>query len=432
LKLQLVKATTDRQLRNLSDQLFFAEQARWVQLRNTRLRRAEIPSLGQFRSGLPPGRAFLEYVLADDTSYCLVISKSEARIVRLPGQHSIETGAAALLADIRDNRDTVASGRALFRAVIEPVGDLSQYEGVEISPDGVLNTVPFEVLRTPRHTYWGFGITVTYTPSAAVDELLSNRKAPLLSRTFLGIGGVPYDSLSRTLTSSASRDRGNEADPYDLSDVHNLPSSEEEIRSAAAALAAQPAKLDVGDAATKAGFANENVSQYAVIHFAVHARADVANPDLSYLLLKAAPPNQDGFLQPRDIMQRDLPSSLVVLSACDTAIGHIQGEEGVANLSRSFLIAGASSVISTLWKVDDTYSLFLTKAFYEHLSRGESASDSLRTAKMAVLEKFGQNTPVKYWAGFVVTGNGQVKMSSRPVGVQAAQIWERTDASDHH
>lgn len=432
LKLQLVKARTDRQRRSVSDQLFFTEQGRWIQLRNTTLRRAEIPSLGRFRSELPRDRVFLEYVLADNASYCLVISKSETRIARLPGQQQIESRAAALLDDIRENRDTLASGRALFSALIEPIGDLSQYESVEISPDGVLNTLPFEVLRTPKNTYWGQGITVTYTASAATDALLTSKAGPVLNRTFLGIGGVPYDSTLRALTSSDSTHRGNRADPYDLSNVHNLPSSEEEIRSAAAILQAQPAKLDIGNAATKAGFENENISQYDVIHFAVHARADVTDPDLSYLLLKAAPPNKDGFLQPRDIMQRDLPNSLVVLSACDTSIGHLEGEEGVANLSRSFLIAGASSVVSTLWKIDDTYSLFLTKSFYEHLSSGESAGDSLRAAKMAVLAKFGQNTPAKYWAGFVLTGNGDIKLSSRPVGVQSAHLQERTDVGDHY
>jgi CHAT domain-containing protein len=375
---------------------------------------------------------FLEYVLADGNSYCLLISKSEVRIVRLPDQHSIDSRAAALLGDIRDNRDTVASGRALFRAIIEPIGDLSQYESVKISPDGVLNTIPFEVLRTSSNAYWGFGITISYTPSAAADELLSSKTNSILSRAFLGIGGVPYDSITRKMNASASSGihRGNEADPYDLSNVHNLPSSEEEIRSAAAVIAAQPATFAVGDKATKANFEKENVSQYGIIHFAVHARADVTNPDLSYLLLDPAPPNQDGFLQPRDIMQRDLPGSLVVLSACDTAVGHLQGEEGVANISRSFLIAAASSVVSTLWKIDDMYSLFLTKTFYEHLSRGESAGDSLRAAKMAVLEKFGEDTPAKYWAGFVLTGKAGVKLSSRSLGVQSAYLRERTNADD--
>jgi CHAT domain-containing protein len=143
---------------------------------------------------------------------------------------------------------------------------------------------------------------------------------------------------------------------------------------------------------------------------------------LSYLLLNTVPPNEDGFLGPRDIMQRHLHSALVVLSACDTAIGHLQGEEGIANLSRSFLIAGSSAVVSTLWKVDDTYSLFVTKTFYEYLSRGKSAGDSLRAAKMAVLAKFGQNTPPKYWAGFVLTGNGRVQLSSGPAEVENAHF----------
>lgn len=430
-KFQLVKAKTDRQRQSLADQLFFAEQARWVQLRNITLRRVAIPSLRRFRSRLPNNRVFLEYVLTDDASYCLVVSKLQARIVRLPGQHEFEARAKTLLDDIRENKDTLSSGRALFSALVEPIGDLSQYRTIEISPDGILNTIPFEVLRTPKNTYWASGVIITYTPSAGADKLLSTTTTTILTRTFLGLGGVPYDSTDRNIASSGSTHRGNEADPYDLSTVHNLPSSEEEIRTAANVLNAQPATLKVGESASKTEFEKENVAQYAVIHFAVHARADVTNPDLSYLLLNAAP-NKDGFLQPRDIMQRDLPGSLVVLSACDTSIGHLQGEEGVANLSRSFLIAGASAVVSTLWKIDDTYSLFLTKSFYEHLNSGESAGDSLRAAKMAVLAKFGQATPAKYWAGFVLTGNGDVKLSDRPLPVHSASLQKTNDVRNYH
>jgi CHAT domain-containing protein len=371
----------------------------------------------------------LEYVLGDDASYCLVISKNEARIVRLADQQSIQAMATTLIDDVRDNRDGTTAGHALFRALVEPLGDLSQYGSVEISPDGILNTIPFEVLRTASHGYWGFSTTVTYTPSAGTYFLLSNKTSPELSRTFFGIGGVPYDATVRSPATSARR--GDANDPYDLSDVHDLPSSEEEIRTAATLLSARPATLEVGDAATKAAFENANLAQYAVLHFAVHARADIANPELSYLLLKAAPPYKDAFLEPRDIMQRDLHSALVVLSACDTAIGHLQGEEGVADLGRSFLIAGSSSVISTLWKIDDTYSLFLMKTFYEHLGRGESTGESLRAAKMAVLATFGQNTPLKLWAGFVLTGNGGVKLPNPPAKVASAHIGEMNDAGRH-
>lgn len=430
LKLELVRATNEKERRAVADRLFYTEQARWVQLRNTTLREAAIPSLHQFRSRLPRDQVFLEYVLGDDTSYCLVVSRTEARIVALAGQHSIQGDVTTLLDEIRDQRDGLTAGRKLYRALVEPLGNLSQYTSIEISPDGILNTIPLEVLRTDTNAYWGVTSTITYTPSAATHLLLASKSTLAASRAFLGFGGVPYDSTVRPKVAPSSS-RGNGANPYNLSNVHDLPHSEEEVRSAAAVLAAQPAMLAVKDQATKETFEKADLSQYAVIHFAVHARADVNNPDLSYLLLDMAPPNTDGFLQPRDIMERNLHSAVVMLSACDTVIGHLQGEEGVASLDRSFLIAGSSSVISTLWKVDDTYSLFLTKNFYEHLGQGESAGDSLKAAKMAVLAKFGQNTPPKYWAGFVLTGDGSVQLSKRPVGLETAHLGEGTDVSNH-
>ena len=234
LKLQLVKSKTDQQRHNLSDQLFFTEQARWVQLRNTAIRRANIPSLGQFRSQLPRDRVFLEYVLADDSLYCLVVSQSQARIVRLPGQHEIESRASELLADIQQSRDALSSGRALFKALIEPIGDLSRYQSVEISPDGVLNTIPFEVLRSPTiHT----GDSALPLPTRRRPQQTScYRTGPTLSlvERFSVLAASRTIPLARTIVSAGSTHRGNEADPYDLSNVHNLPSSEEEVRSAAA------------------------------------------------------------------------------------------------------------------------------------------------------------------------------------------------------
>ncbi len=77
---------------------------------------------------------------------------------------------------------------------------------------------------------------------------------------------------------------------------------------------------------------------------------------------------EDGFLQASEIVQMRLNADMVVLSACDSALGPVEGEEGIAALSRAFLLAGARSVVSTLWSIDDTFSSFLMKQFYGHLA----------------------------------------------------------------
>jgi CHAT domain-containing protein len=95
-----------------------------------------------------------------------------------------------------------------------------------------------------------------------------------------------------------------------------------------------------------------------------------------------------------------------VHSACDTGSGRLLGEEGIASLERAFLLAGAKSVIASLWSADDTFTIALVKRFYEHLADGDDKDASLRNAKLDVLGQFGEQALPVYWAGFILVGDG--------------------------
>lgn len=107
-----------------------------------------------------------------------------------------------------------------------------------------------------------------------------------------------------------------------------------------------------------------------------------------------------------------LPAELVVLSACETAVGSLQGQDGIANLSRAFLMAGARSVISTLWEIDDSSSLFLMKRFYKHLAMDQSAPTALTAAKRDMLATLGSKALPYQWAGFMIEGTDGGRRSS--------------------
>jgi hypothetical protein len=155
----------------------------------------------------------------------------------------------------------------------------------------------------------------------------------------------------------------------------------------------------MGASATEAAFKAASLNEYRVIHLAVHAFADSTFPDRAALVLLSDPAaGEDGFLQASEIAQMRFPSDLVVLSACDTAVGPLQGQDGVANLSRAFLEAGARSVISTLWEIDDNSSLFLMKRFYAHLSANQSAATALTSAKRDMLRTLGSKALPYQWA----------------------------------
>ncbi len=161
----------------------------------------------------------------------------------------------------------------------------------------------------------------------------------------------------------------------------------------------------IGPDATKYAFEHEPIEQYRLIHLAVHGFADPAYPDRSALVLLSDPSaGEDGFLEASEIVQLHINADLVILSACDTAVGPIEGEGGIATLSRAFLLAGAKSVISTLWAIDDTYSYLLMQRFYKHVASGEPAAYALADAKRDTLRALGQRAAPYYWAGFIFEG----------------------------
>lgn len=106
----------------------------------------------------------------------------------------------------------------------------------------------------------------------------------------------------------------------------------------------------MGKSATEAAFKRETLGQYRMIHLAVHGFADSTFPDRFTLILTSDPAaGEDSFLQVSEIVLLCFNARLVVLSARESAVGPLQGQEGVANLSQTFLLGGARSVISTLW-----------------------------------------------------------------------------------
>jgi CHAT domain-containing protein len=110
-------------------------------------------------------------------------------------------------------------------------------------------------------------------------------------------------------------------------------------------------------------------------------------------------------LQFQEIIQLSLSADLVTLSACDTATGKLEGEEGIDGLAEAFLLAGAKSVVGALWDVDDSATDTLMRSFYTHLANREDKASALRHAKLDYLQRLGDRPPA-YWAAFTLLGDG--------------------------
>ena len=106
-------------------------------------------------------------------------------------------------------------------------------------------------------------------------------------------------------------------------------------------------------------------------------------------------------MQVREILELRLNADLVTLSACDTGIETATG----IGLEEAFLIAGARTVVASLWAVEDTFTTELMEHFYANLVAGKSKAIALQQAKLDMLEKYGDTTPF-YWASFVLVGDG--------------------------
>ena len=142
-------------------------------------------------------------------------------------------------------------------------------------------------------------------------------------------------------------------------------------------------------------------------------------PDRAALVLGNDPKSgEDGLLQVREIRDLNLAADLVTLSACDAGVGALEGEEGIANLVRAFLFAGAKSVVAGLWAASDVYTRNLMQNFYRYIAAGEDKGSALRHAQMDLIREFGDQAMPFYWAGFIMLGDGSRSISISPKRAQ--------------
>ena len=399
LRLNLMAAHSNRDIAQLRDAIFLAEQSRSIspEISILKAKEHQTVTLAQLQNTLSPSEVILEYVVADPASYCLVITRKNYRIAKLAGKGTISPVVAAYLTEVKAKHSASTDARKLFQLLLEPIPEAQNKEQLVIVRDGQLHLVPFDALINRNGRYVVESQTVVYAPSATSFFLLRTEDRPKhANRGLLAVGGVPYGHSN---LQEAALTRG-----YGEAGLSDLPSSGDEARAAVAALPNRLNELLVGDKATETAF--KKATSHSMFHLAVHAIANETRPDRAALVLLSDPINEeDGFLQASEIVQLPLNADLVVLSACDTAVGPIQGEEGVETLSRAFLLAGARTVVSTLWSIDDDTTLYLMKSFYAQLARKKPVPDALRIAKKDMLTTFGPTKALPYyWAGFTVEG----------------------------
>lgn len=199
------------------------------------------------------------------------------------------------------------------------------------------------------------------------------------------------------------------SDSPELKQFIPLPQSLHEVTTIAQELP-KPSVVLSGDNATETEFRTLPLNDYSVLHLALHGFVDKDYPDRSALVFAPERSGKnDGLLQAREIRNLQLNASLVTLSACDSGVGPV-GESGIDNLANAFLDAGAATVVSSLWNVDDRATAALMIDFYQNLILGQSKSEALRQAKLHMLTSSASQP--YYWAAFEMCGEPSTALTN--------------------
>lgn len=356
---------------------------------------SEPVQLGDLQAELSDDELVIEYVLAEPHSYSLVITRTSVRPYELASKERIEADSLNFRDRIRKQQTDPGDGEALFNELLRPVVEYRTKSRVIVVPDGELHLLPFNAL-SDKGKFVVEDHTVTSSPSATVFAILRNREnaASAHPLPYVGVAawthGIAHENPILRSFAGPSK-----------ADLQPLPESRKEVETIAADLP-KPSTILLGGDATETHFKSLPLSDYHVLHLALHGFVDADYPDRSALVFAPSTDKaDDGMLQVREIRNLHLNARLVTLSACDTGVGPV-GEDGVANIVNAFIEAGADSVVSTLWELEDHATEQLMAAFYRNLSKGESKGDALRDAQRELLR--AGYSPY-YWASFELVGN---------------------------
>ena len=377
-------------------------------------------ALANLENDLSPDEAFLEYVLDDPTSFCISVTRRGARVHALPVRRKeVEQLVQQFVDDVRAKGSGIGVSKQLFQSLVDSIPEAKTATRLIIAPDGVLNLLPFEALRDLQGEYLLKSRVISYVPSGTIlDVLRRGKSVGRAPRPLLAVGDVAYENQGGAGRRIPAPDtiRGRVLRGMaDLSGLrlHDLPQTREEVEEIGKIVGSDSIVL-LGKDATETKFKKEPLDQFRVLHLAVHGFADTQYPERSALVLGTdAKSGDDGLLQVREIIRLRLNADLTTLSACDTGVGKLEGQEGVSNLVEAFLVAGSKSVVASLWSADDTFASALMQRFYERLAEGENTSSALRHAKLDLLAKYGDQLSPFYWAAFITVGE-----TSTPIGIK--------------
>lgn len=373
--------------------------------------------LAPFSLSVVPSRRYAAYVLG---------RTGEPSFIDLGPENAIDAAVGALRKALANpaNPRVHALGRdlhALTMAKIEPA--LGPVTRVIVSPDGALNLVPFAALVDAQQRFSIERFTFTYLTSGR--DLLRPKNQPG-ARSGSVLFAEP--SFNASVPSARAR-RGRLSEELAGLSWGPLPGTGDEANAIAQRL--QGVQVLRGEAATESAL--KAIRGPEILHLATHgfflpdqrsqtpggwastmldppSVGSFENPLLRSGLVFAganqrASGDDDGILTALEASGLDLSGTkLVVLSACETGVGEASNGDGVYGLRRAFVIAGAESLVMSLWQVDDLATKELMTGYYGKLARGQSRASALREVQRELVANPRYAHPY-YWAAFLGLGD---------------------------
>jgi CHAT domain-containing protein len=328
--------------------------------------------LAEIQSRLPEDEAIVEYYYDEGVFVAFVVTRTGLQGRRLDA-NGLEADIRALRAAIEKpfSREHEAPAQALHTRLISPIQDLIANRKLLIVSHGALHYLPFAALHDGKE-YLLDKHSLRFLPSASVIRYLRTTQ-PGTRAGVLAFGNP------------------------DLGDPRfDLKFAQEEALAIAQKVPQSRALLR--KEASEAAF-RQYAAGFSTLHFATHGEFHGDAPLRSALLL-AKDGDSDGLLTVGKLYSTRIAADLVTLSACETGLGKVASGDDVVGLTRGFLYAGASTVVASLWKVDDRATAALMTRFYDEL-RTSDRREALRSAQRAAREQFAHPF---FWAAFQLTG----------------------------
>ena len=375
---------------------------------------------------LDPKTVLIEYSLGEDKSFIFFVSKNIFEIFELPSQSKIKDSIKAYLKVLtnpsQENYIIQKASRRLYFELFEPLDEIMPEDvtNLIIIPDGILYYLPFETLLSSSQenlngeNYLISRFAISYMPSASSLLFLDSKKnnKPYLKELLIfGDPDYSFQSSARLKNQQNPLKKLYEIYENQGYQFQPLPFSRKEINKISGYFPKKKTDIFLSGDASENTIKQLPLGDYRVIHFACHSFLDESFAMRSALVLSLDEDfKEDGFLKVREIYNLDLNSELVVLSACRTGLGKMEGSDGVLGLPRIFFYAGAKSVVSTLWGINDRSTVVFMSYFYELLSRGKDKAHALRMAKIRMIKS--KYSHPYYWGAFILNGDYRSTITS--------------------